>query len=163
MDRYEIEVDKTTLQLLEAITDACNAVGIKAWFVCGAGARVLLCEKASGMRPGRATGDIDFAVYADSYKEYNELRHYLCEHYEFQPDKLEMQRLVHKDGSLIDIVPFGAVSNPDGDIFWGEDKDFRMSVAGFEEAMDSAVIVNACCFRNKLRRAAGLKVSGLVR
>ncbi len=142
MNRYEIEVDETTLQLLEALTEACSAVGINAWFVCGARARVLLCEKALGMSPGRATGDIDFAVYADSYEEYHELRYYLFEHYDFEPDRHELQRLVYKDGSLIDIVPFGSISNPDGTITWGEENGFKMSVIGFEEAMGSAVTVN---------------------
>lgn len=142
MNRYEAEVDETTLNLLRAVTEACNAVGIYAWFVCGAGARVLLCEKALHMNPGRATGDIDFAVYADSYDEYHELRRYLCEHYDFQPDRHELQRLVHKDGSLIDIVPFGAISNPDGNITLGEDSSFKMSVMGYEEVVDSAVVIN---------------------
>lgn len=142
MNSYEIEVDETTLQLLKALTESCSAVGINAWFVCGAGARVLLCEKASGMSPGRATGDIDFAVYVNSYEEYHELRRYLCKYFDSHPDRHQMQRLVHKDGSLIDIVPFGAISNPDGEITLGEDNEFVMSVIGFEEAVDSAVVIN---------------------
>ncbi len=135
---YEVNLDENTELVLGILSSATGELGID-WFVCGAAARVLLCERASGMRAGRATNDLDIAVCVDSYSDYDALRKLLCDTFDFQPDRHQLQRLRHSSGTLIDIVPFGKLGEPNKKIIWGEDSGFEMSVLGFEEAFASSL------------------------
>lgn len=140
MFEYKAEVDKNTELILSLVSKATSELGID-WFICGAGARVLLCEQVSGMRAGRATNDIDFAVCVDSYSDYDALRELLCDHFNFQPDRHQIQRLFHTSGALIDIVSFGKLGGPNKKIVWEKDSSFEMSVLGFDDAFASALPV----------------------
>lgn len=135
-----IRVDEIEASILEAVSIAASESGIE-WFVCGASARVFVCENLAGMRPWRATGDLDFGAYVDTMVEYEKLCSLLCDKYGFEPCS-EVQRLKHtSSGSLIDVVPFGAFTGPTKTYRWGDEDSFEMSVLGFEEALRSSLVL----------------------
>ena len=140
MLEYEAEVDETIELILRSVTESSSELGIK-WFICGASARVLLCERVSGMRVGRATRDLDIAVSVNSFREYEAFRKLLRERFDFHPDRHKMQRLWHANGSPIDIIPFGGIGKSTNTVIWGENSDIEMNVLGFDEALSSAILV----------------------
>jgi len=135
-----IRVEERNALVLEAVSAAAEELGIE-WFVCGASARVFVCEYMKGMRPGRATGDLDFGVCVDSLAEYESLRQLLCDKYGFMPDPdRQAQRLVCRENGLkIDVIPFGNYTGTSKTFRWGEEDGFEMNVLGFEEAYSSSI------------------------
>lgn len=140
MRSNSIRVCEAYAVILKAVTEAAEDMEIE-WFICGASARVFICEYLSEMRPGRATGDLDLGVCVDSLDEYDSLRNHLCERHRFDPVEGEVQRLVHNSGSTINIVPFGEFAGPGKVYRWGKDDRYEMNVLGFEEAHKSALVV----------------------
>ncbi len=51
-----------------------------------------------------------------------------------------MQRFMHED-SIIDIIPFGGVSNEDSEISWPSESSIILSVLGFEDALKNAISI----------------------
>lgn len=140
MTSNSIRVDETDASILEAISRAASDSGIE-WFVCGASARVFVCEDVYGMRPGRATGDLDLGACVDTMVEYDNLCSLLCDKYGFEPCP-EAQRLKHtSSGSIIDVLPFGAFTGQTKTYSWGDEDRFEISVLGFEEALHSSLIL----------------------
>lgn len=126
--------------LLGAVSAAAEELGTE-WFVCGASARVFVCEDMKGMRPGRATGDLDFGVCVNTMAEYENLRQLLRNKYDFMPDPdRQAQRLIYRrNRSTIDVIPFGDFTGASKTFRWGEDDGFKMNVLGFEEAYNSSI------------------------
>ena len=51
------------------------------------------------------------------------------------------QRLIHKSGLLVDLVPFGGMEEASGQIAWPPDFSVVMSTVGFHEAYDNSIEV----------------------
>jgi predicted nucleotidyltransferase len=141
LSEYSISIEPNKELVLRSVDEAANKLGIK-WFVCGAGARILVCENIYSMRPGRATLDLDFAVLVDSLEQYKLLKDLLCEKYNFRLDPYQAQRLHHRSGYAIDIVPFGKVGGPGKKVVWEDDGEREMSIIGFSEAYSTALEVS---------------------
>ncbi|MEI6429070.1 MAG: nucleotidyl transferase AbiEii/AbiGii toxin family protein [Pseudanabaena sp. ELA607] len=101
----------------------------------GAGARLIICDpKIFG--EGRSTTDWDFAVSINSWESYQKLSKALIDG---DPPIFESTKTAHRFKHIetdidVDIVPFGAIGEPDKQITWDSTGN-TMSVLGFEEAL----------------------------
>lgn len=110
------------------------------FFIAGATARDIIIHHVFGRNPGRRTFDIDTAIFVSSWEEFNQVKSALLS-FEIEETNIA-HRLRHKQSGLpIDIIPFGEVSDADGNITWPPEHDITMSVAGFEEAFNAALLV----------------------
>ena len=105
-------------------------------FIVGAQARDLLLQYAYNLRVHRATNDIDFGIVVESWHEFSKLQALLIAGKQFQPHKTMRHRLVHCEGLLVDLVPFGGLEEVSGQISWPPDYSIVMSTVGFREAYD---------------------------
>lgn len=123
-------------QVLSDLADVVNTLNLS-MILIGAGARLIIFDQRFG--EGRRTKDWDFAISIDSWEVYQKLRESLVDgdspHFKStkQPHKF---RHIETDIE-IDIVPFGAIGEPDQQIYWSDSGNF-MSVFGFAEALMSS-------------------------
>jgi predicted nucleotidyltransferase len=107
----------------------------------GAGARLIIFDRKFG--EGRGTKDWDVAISVDSWESYQTLCEALinANFPRFQATKIP-HRFRHIETDIdVDIVPFGAIGEPDKQIIWA-DSGNPMSVLGFEEALSHATTTN---------------------
>lgn len=136
-------VDPLTSRVLRLVDRAAAAAGLP-YFVAGAAARDLMLVNVFGLRPGRATRDIDIGVAVKSWDGFQEIKDHLVASNEFEADRGNRHRLSLKASGLltgvpVDIIPFGGVESETHTIAWLPDRDVIMNVAGFEEALESSV------------------------
>ncbi len=133
---------KTDLRLLAALVkEVSAAAGGKPFLLAGAMARDLLLVHAHGVASTRATEDVDLAFLMSSWEEFEKLRERLL-HGEFKAiPRAGIHRLRFRGSLDVDILPFGGVERADRTIVLPPDDDFRMSMFGFSEALQSAVTV----------------------
>lgn len=116
------------------------------YFVAGATARDLVLVHIHGLRPGRATRDVDFGVAVESWQQFATLKERAEASGVFRPHPHAMQRLLFTDVESgaelpVDLIPFRGVNSSDYVIEWPPSRDVVMNVAGFEEALASAVLL----------------------
>jgi predicted nucleotidyltransferase len=66
-------VDPSTIRVLSAVDYVASALNCP-FFVAGATARDLMLVNVYGLRPGRATRDIDFGIAVESWDEFQGLK-----------------------------------------------------------------------------------------
>ena len=93
------------------------------------------------LRVHRATNDIDFGIVVESWHEFSKLQALLIAGKQFQPHKTMRHWLVHCEGLLVDLVPFGGLEEVSGQISWPPDYSIVMSTVGFREAYDHSLEV----------------------
>jgi predicted nucleotidyltransferase len=109
------------------------------FFVVGASARDFILKHHYGIEPRRKTGDIDLGVEVASWEQFKALFESLIATGQFSHTP-ERQRL--RCGTiLIDILPFGAITDKDKKISWPPEHDIIMSMVGFEEAYEHSITV----------------------
>ena len=134
-----------TVEIVREINRVSKALGLELLLV-GAQAKVILLENIHGLNPGRATGDIDFAFAVESWDQYNQIKQSLIATGKFRELPKERQRLVYQSGLIeqefvVDIIPFGKVQDDNNMIAWPPELDVVMSVSGYKEALESALLV----------------------
>jgi predicted nucleotidyltransferase len=108
--------------------------------LAGATARDILLKHAHGIEPGRATEDIDLAFSVPDWSRFESLRVALIDSGHFRPGGVA-HKFRHRDGLLVDIIPFGGVQDARGAIAWPPGGDVVMAVAGYREAQATSVSV----------------------
>ncbi len=98
-----------------------------------------------GLRPGRATRDIDFGIAVESWAQFELLKERLLATNDFSASRAQ-QRLTFADSNEgisipVDLIPFRGVASANGTIAWPPSRDIVMNVAGFEEALTSSVLI----------------------
>lgn len=136
-------LDPLTRRVLRGVDQAAGLIASR-YFVVGAMARDLVLVNAFGLPPGRATRDIDFGFTVGNWEQFQALKIALVETGQFDAAPRDAHRLNWKDpdtGAIIpvDLIPFGGVASEDKTIAWPPNRDIVMSVAGFEEASESAI------------------------
>jgi predicted nucleotidyltransferase len=131
------KVDQSVVEAIAIVSMAAERHDIPILIV-GAAARDFLLEHACGISSGRATEDVDFGVRVNSWEDYEALVAEL-ESGGFTRDTKKRHRLKAPNSLLIDLVPFGPIAGRDQQIIWPPEDDRRMSVEGFESAMNNAV------------------------
>ena len=143
--RANSPVDPSVVRVLRALDPIAHSVGC-AYFVAGATARDLILVNVHGLRPGRATRDIDFGIAIESWEQFANLKEGLIGTGEFEADRRSLQRLIYIDRTAslstpVDLIPFGGVTSADGTVAWPPSRDIVMNVAGFEEALESSILI----------------------
>ncbi|APY98754.1 hypothetical protein AQ808_31155 [Burkholderia pseudomallei] len=135
-------VEALTIALLRDVKHACAQLGAK-FVLAGATARDILMWHLHDIRAPVATRDVDVAVCAVSWESHDALIELLVQTQRFRRHSKQQQKLLFKrsaedyEGEL-DIVPFGQIEGPPGEIHWPPDGDIVMTVLGFQEAVDTA-------------------------
>src|SRR5581483_8441457 len=117
-----------------------------AYFVAGATARDLILVSVHGLRPGRATRDVDFGIAVQNWEQFADLKARLVATGEFSVDRRALQRLIYMDHAAsftvpIDLIPFRGVTSADGTVAWPPSRDILLNVAGFEEALACSLLI----------------------
>lgn len=138
-------VGELTVEVAREVQKATNASGVELLLV-GAQAKVVLLENIHGLNPGRATADIDFAFAVESWDQFQQIKQSLVATDKFKEQPNVKQRLLYKSDLvphefIVDIIPFGAVQDAENKIAWPPEMDIVMSVSGYQEAHESALLV----------------------
>jgi len=136
-------VDPSIVRVLRTVDPVAREAGC-AYFVAGATARDLILVNIHGLRPGRATRDIDFGIAVENWERFASLKERLVTTGVFMSDRRALQRLTYSDRAAgfsipIDLIPFRGVTAADGTVGWPPSRDIVMNVAGFEEALASSI------------------------
>ena len=136
-------VDPSIVRVLRTLDPIAREADC-AYFVAGATARDLILVNIHGLRPGRATRDIDFGIAVETWERFALLKERLVATGDFTSDRRTLQRLTYSDRAAgfnipVDLIPFRGVTAADGTIEWPPSRDIVMNVAGFEEALASSV------------------------
>ena len=119
---------------MDAVHTACTAEGID-FFIVGALARDLIFEHRHDIAPVRSTRDVDVAVIVADWDEYRGLSAQLAREHGFR-EADRPHRLEAPSGTLLDLIPFGAIETPDRAIGWPPGEAFVMSTLGFREVYE---------------------------
>ncbi len=141
----ERPIDPVTLEVLRQFDRVARELALD-YFVVGAMARDILLTGVFGLSAGRATRDVDLAVAVEGWLQFEAIKVRLVGTGAFVSDERVAQRLYHRvaserRGYPLDLIPFGGVELPGNEIAWPPDRSVVMNVAGYGEALASAVPV----------------------
>jgi predicted nucleotidyltransferase len=148
-----------TLHILKKVSDSLRI----SFFVVGASARDFILKHHYGIEPRRKTGDIDLGLEVASWEQFKTLFEELISTGQFSPTP-ERQRL-RCGAVLIDILPFGAITDEDKKISWPPEHEIIMSMVGFEEAYEHSITARLSSdpdFDIKLASLPGLAIMKLI-
>lgn len=156
------KIDEGRERTIRDVAGACSALAVP-FFLVGAFARDLLLELRHGFKAQRATNDVDFGIRVGGWEEFEALKRALVGTGRYIPGPNKAQRLIAKDGGIIDIVPFGEVEDARGRITWPPEHDIVMNALGFEEAFEHAVRVRVAeDLEARVSSLAGLALMKLI-
>lgn len=133
------KIDPQTVAALSVVRGIADAQGIS-FFIVGASARDFILKHCYGIEPPRMTTDIDLGVEVSGWEQFNELTHALKATGRFLHDERQRQRY-HFDSVLIDIMPFGPITDENRRIAWPPEHEIIMSMVGFKEAYEYSITV----------------------
>jgi len=133
------EIDPATTMVLQSVDKEANVLGVP-YMVVGARARLLLFAGVFGLDAGRITHDLDIGIRVPGWSHFLELEKALCSHHDFSRDK-QRQRLNHKTGYKLDLVPFGPLEDDERKITWPPEHELEMSTLGFVDAFESRCLL----------------------
>ncbi|PKN70986.1 MAG: hypothetical protein CVU54_03120 [Deltaproteobacteria bacterium HGW-Deltaproteobacteria-12] len=131
------KIDQQKIEALLAIKKETDILNIP-FFVVGAFARDIIFKHYYDITPRRMTGDIDLGINIADWEQFDMLITSLISTGKFSRTK-EPQRYIF-DSTLIDIVPFGAISDEQLKISWPPEHKIFMSIVGFKEAFENSII-----------------------
>jgi predicted nucleotidyltransferase len=134
------KLTQTQAEVLVDIAGLAKNLSIP-FFVVGATARDIMFDALFGVQTVRATLDLDLAIRVARWEEYQELKARMIAENGYTADTTQIQRLNHKNGMIVDLVPFGPLETPVGTVVWPPEHDIEMSTVGFEEALESSTNV----------------------
>jgi predicted nucleotidyltransferase len=129
------------VDVIRRVVHTATNLGLTRLFIVGAEARDLILQYAYEVPVRRATNDIDFGIVVETWDEFAKLREALVTAGGFQPHPHKQQQLLHEEGAMIDLVPFGNLEQSSGLIVWPPDFAIEMSTVGFREAYASSIDV----------------------
>jgi predicted nucleotidyltransferase len=142
MTRILLDISgKVSPEHVEAISEIkaiFQTLGIK-FFVIGATARDFVLSCLYDVKAPRMTLDIDFGIEIQDWEDFAKIESLLIESGRFKQTK-EKHRFVFKN-TVIDIIPFGGISNDENQIHWPPEYSVIMNVSGFEEAYQHATLI----------------------
>src|ERR1022692_2280353 len=122
-------VDLFVVRVLRGLDPIARSLKCE-YFLGGATARDLILVNVHGLRPGRATRDIDFGIAVESWAQFELLKERLLATNEFSASRAH-QRLIYADSNdglstPVDLIPFRGVASNDGIIAWPPSRDMRL-------------------------------------
>ena len=106
------KIDGLTVELFDVIANVADSLKVP-FFAVGAQVRDWILELGYGISTMRRTEDLDLGVRVLDWDSYSRFREGLTATKKFSPDKKRTQRLLYKDSFPVDIIPFGAIAEPD--------------------------------------------------
>jgi predicted nucleotidyltransferase len=134
------KIDRFRVGLFETIVAVTESLSVP-FFVVGAMARDMILSDGHGIETGRATEDMDLGVQVSDWDGYEQLREGLITTGKFRRDEKKAQRLVFRESFPVDVIPFGAIADPDGCLSWPPKHDTVMRTLGFREAYKASLTV----------------------
>jgi predicted nucleotidyltransferase len=132
------KIDQQTIAALSLVKEVADSLSIP-FFVVGASARDIILKHCYGIEPPRITRDIDLGVEVAGWEQFNQLRESLLSMGKFS--STSQRHRLQFDSVLIDIVPFGAITDERRQISWPPEHEIFMSMVGFKEAYEYSVTV----------------------
>ena len=129
------------------------------FFIIGALARDIIMEYFYKIKAPRITMDIDLGIKVSSWDKFNKLINTLEKSGEFKRLK-EKHRILYND-IIINIVPFGDISDKNERIIWLPENEVVMSVMGFNEVYNYSTLVrlqNSPTLEVKITTLPGLAI-----
>jgi predicted nucleotidyltransferase len=135
-------IDPVTLDVLHCVDRVALELRVE-YFVVGAMARDILLTGVFGLKTGRATRDVDLGIVVQGWAQFEAVKAHLVSTGDFTADEKRFQRLYHPRGASypLDLIPFGGVERRPNEIVWPPDGSKILNVAGYGEALSSAVLV----------------------
>ncbi|SRR5258708_10614741 len=140
MPTYRINFEQIRQQpalahLLDALEKAFAHFGID-FYLVGAVSRDVWMSGIHNLAPKRTTGDIDFAVLINAEGLYEQLRGYLVDTGDFTPSRENAFVFIYKDGTPVDLLPFGAIEDDDRRVTVDGTGFTSVHVGGFKEVYE---------------------------
>ncbi len=130
------------VEMIGVVDGVMQRLDVK-YVVAGATARDLVLWHVHGIKEERATADVDVAMCAVSWERFNEAVAALIATGRFSAGASQHTLRFATPSSRfpipLDIVPFGGLEEPAGQIRWQPDGDVVMGVLGFDEAIRTAL------------------------
>lgn len=147
---YAIRTDRPLAPVTLAVLKRPHQIVEKhgaCYFIIGATARDMLMTHVFGIDAGRATRDVDFAIAMNDWKEFEVIKKAFIDSGDFQPAAGQEHRLYYRPHEFgfaypLDLIPFGEIEHAGHQIAWPPDMAVVMNVAGYAEALKSAVRVD---------------------
>jgi predicted nucleotidyltransferase len=132
------KIDTERVGVLRLIKEVADSLGIP-FFVVGAFARDVVFEHIHQIAAPRSTEDIDVGVEVANWEEFRQLTGVLIEHGLLTATKSPHRFVACSSAVVVDIVPYGGITDEEKRISWPPDHVMIMSMLGFEEAYRSAL------------------------
>lgn len=132
------KIDSSYIAAIEEIKKVADSLKIS-FFIVGALARDIIMEYFYKIKAPRMTMDIDLGIRVSSWNQFDQLINTLELSGEFKKLK-EKHRVIYKD-VMVDIVPFGGISDKNEKISWPPENEVVMSVMGFNEVYNNSTLV----------------------
>lgn len=131
----QIRQHKELGNLLSALERGLTRFGID-YYLVGAVSRDVWMSGINKITPRRTTGDIDFAIFINTKGLYEELKEYLINNEDFSPYSGNAFVLIWKDGTEVDLLPFGAIEDEDRKVYVSGSGYSTIHVHGFKEVYE---------------------------
>ena len=132
------KIDSSYISAIKEIKKVVDSLKIS-FFIVGALARDIIMEYFYEIKAPRMTMDIDLGIKVSSWNKFDKLINTLERSGEFKKLK-EKHRVLYND-IIIDIVPFGGISDKNERIIWPPENEVVMSVMGFNEVYNYSTLV----------------------
>jgi len=132
------KIDSSYISAVKEIKKVADSLKIS-FFIIGAFARDIIMEHFYEIKATRMTMDIDLGIKVSSWNKFYKLINTLEKSGEFKKIK-EKHRVLYND-IIIDIVPFGGISDKNERIIWPPENEVVMSVMGFNEVYNYSTLV----------------------
>lgn len=103
-------------RLADVVSDLQLAAPAARPLLVGAMARDVLLQHAHGIQPRRATEDIDLAIMTADWDDFRALCQAMIDSPYFKPLAEIRHKFRHRGGSPVDLIPFGGVQDPGGQV-----------------------------------------------
>ena len=138
-------VDPVAVSVMREVDTVAREMHLP-YFLVGAMARDVLLGHVFGLNTGRATRDVDFAFALADWAQFRQIQDRLIASGRFAAVRDIAHRLLFSpdgddQGRMVDLLPFGGVEQPTHTIAWPPDMHIIMHVAGFSEALQTALLV----------------------
>lgn len=143
--RKDKPLDAVTMAVLARLQSIAQRNAM-AYFVIGATARDIVMTHVFGIDAGRATRDVDLAIALENWQQFAAVKQDFIDSGDFQAGtqahRLYFQQDRHGIAYPVDLIPFGAIERAGNEIAWPPDMQVVMNVAGYAEALHSAIEVD---------------------
>src|SRR4030042_4373399 len=120
------KIDQQTVAALSVIRKIADSLSIP-FFVVGASARDIILKYCYRIETPTMPRDIDLGVEVADWEQFDQLRESLLSTSKFS--STQVRHRLRFDSVLIDIVPFGAITDEKGGIGWPPDHEILMKMA----------------------------------